>query len=347
MAQGASARRATGACLLRLHLTPLRARSPRPSSQLHMIANRDVIESEILRGRQKVRSQIGRARRLTNPEAPHTPTPPPTAAASPSRAESDAPPPLAHRPSIPIDSDAETKYNDEWERFKAREGGSGSGSRARGDAAVGLGRSGSNSPVPGSSAGKRRSNGKGKGKAAYLDRHPEDDETTDQPSSDAEGGGPRPSPFSTIQSSFRRIRTQSFPAIHLPWPGAAPRSRGTSPASSRAASSALQARNAPSGGARSRSRKIASTATSPRGTEPSDATSSSGGLSAYSSSDEDDEDELRILSGGDYDDDFPSTFTSAASSARRVDGLPPSLREADDRSWGSRDDEEQVDSLVA
>lgn len=281
-----------------------------------MIANRDIIESEILRGRQKVRSQIGRARRLTNPEASHSPTPPRTAAASPSgQVDTDdggPPPSLTHRPSIPIDSDAETKYNDEWQRLRAQGGAtsamrrkaapssSSNGHRrvSRVDAAVGLGSggSGSNSPASGPNGSRRR----GKGRATYLDQHPDDDETTDQRSSDAEAAD-AVSPFSTLQtslgSSFRRIRTQSFPAIHLPWPAA--RSRGTSPTKpSNGGRSPAHPSRAGSGVRPSRSKKN-SAATSPRATDEDD-----DAFSRFTSSgDEDDEDELRVLAGDDEDDD--------------------------------------------
>jgi hypothetical protein len=323
-----------------------------------MIANRDVIESEILRGRQKVRSQIGRARRLTNPEASHSSTPPRTAAASPlghaGEDDDETPAPaLTHRPSIPIDSDAETKYNDEWQQLRAQGGGTSAARRkaaassssnghrrpSRPDAAVGLGngRSDSNPPAAGPSGPRRR----GKGRAAYLDQHPDDDETTDQRSSEAEAADAA-SPFSTFQtslgSSFRRIRTQSFPAIHLPWPAA--RSRGTSPTKPSNGRSSAHPSRAGSGIRPPRSKK-GSAATSPRATDVNEDEDGDDAYSRFTSSDEDDEDELRVLAGDD-DDDYDWALDDNQAAA--IDSLR--APEDDVRSSGLREDESHVDGLV-
>lgn len=321
------------------------------SRQLHMIANRDIIESEILRGRQKVRSLIGRARRLTNPETTPSPTPPRTAAASPSghanEDEDEVPAPrLTPRPSIPVDSDAETKYNDEWQRLRAQ-GGMSSATRrkagpsssiicqrraSRADAAVGLGSggSGSNSPAANSSGFRRR----GKGRAPYLDQHPDEDETTDQRSSEAEATDAA-TPFSlqsSLGSSFRRIRTQSFPAIHLPWP--ATRSRATSPTKPANERSTAQSSRAGSGFRSSRSKK-SSAATSPRATDDNEDDT----CSRFTSSDEDDEDELRVLAGEVGDNQAMNDDQSAAFYSLRAP-------EGDARPRASQGDEEHVDRLM-
>lgn len=310
--------------------------------QLHMISNREKIESEILRGRQKVRSQIGRARRLTNPESEpaHEPTPLPTAAVTPSHQDSP-PPSLEHRPSIPIDSDAETKYNDEWQRLKKREGedkaqkvAGSSSHRSYRDAAVGLG--GSTSSIDTRPTDRRRRGyGRGKGRPSQH-RTLDTDESTDPRSSDAENGGGPPSAFASLGSSFRRMRPQSFSTLHLPW-STNPRARetnNTSPyesTSPRAASSALPRRNS---GQTTRSRKRTPAAA---GQEDVD----DDGYSAYSSSedDEDDEDELRVLQGDYWPDE-------QGRAGELVEGLPLNAQDRRTTGWSEDDEAAQVDSDI-
>ncbi|CED83697.1 patatin-domain-containing protein [Phaffia rhodozyma] len=185
--------------------------------KLHMISNRDKIEREILRGRQFVRTVLAnpsrRDRISDDGDSKH---------ASPSR-------PARRQDSIPVDSDAESGYN------RASTQNSPSRTRYRSEVSLGLG-----SREDGSRIHRKRNATSNSSRSASLgrlenpssatvvaredimedyddddDRSESDAHSTDRESSGSETRFPGFQNISKLGSSFRRLRTQSFPAI--PW----------------------------------------------------------------------------------------------------------------------------------